>query len=550
MTNEDWVPLPNFPHGEATLINPVVSVANIDDPLTPYAEGVDFDVNYTGAQNEIQTVTIGGTPGGGTFTLTFGEETTADIAYDAAAAAVESALELLTNLAPSDVAVTGSAGGPYTVTFSGQYTDTNVVELVGDASGLTGGTEPSVSVSTVADGGTRATVSRIDGGDIAEGETVTVVYRYLPDLYFHPTRLDQQSQVEEFYGPAFNSDGTINSPVSFAAQITFENGAREVIIQALFKRTTDNDPDSVRLQPSNTQVETTAPWEHSFYALRDIEDINLIVPIIGQSHAGLTDDEWLAIAKKLQDHVRFMNEEQQYIVGIVGEDSSASTTVAERDTLRTHAEDLRQRYGGAIAEQFVMPNLSRYNRTNPVTSQNFVVGGQYVAAAIAGMLAGRRVSASITRQTIGGFSGSSDFRSRSDKNADAQAGLLVVDTKGNALQIRHGITLDNSATVRREIPIVRAKHRMIESVRDTLESSVIGNTYGNEAPAVVASTVQSVLEDLVEEGDIVGYSDIQARTLTLDPTTVEVRFSYRPAFPLNYIRISFSLDLSTGTVTV
>lgn len=62
------------------------------------------------------TVTIGGTPTGGTFTLTFGGQTTAGIAYNAANTAVDSALELLSSVGTGNATVTGSAGGPYTVT--------------------------------------------------------------------------------------------------------------------------------------------------------------------------------------------------------------------------------------------------------------------------------------------------------------------------------------------------------------------------------------------------------------------------------------------------
>jgi hypothetical protein len=45
--------------------------------------------------NEVQRITITGTPTGGTFTLTFQGNTTAPIAYNASAATVVAALEAL-----------------------------------------------------------------------------------------------------------------------------------------------------------------------------------------------------------------------------------------------------------------------------------------------------------------------------------------------------------------------------------------------------------------------------------------------------------------------
>ena len=56
--------------------------------------------------NETQTVRMGNTTGG-TFTLTFDGQTTAPFACDATAAAIQSALEALSNVEPGDVVATG-----------------------------------------------------------------------------------------------------------------------------------------------------------------------------------------------------------------------------------------------------------------------------------------------------------------------------------------------------------------------------------------------------------------------------------------------------------
>lgn len=33
---------------------------------------------------------------------------------------------------------------------------------------------------------------------------------------------------------------------------------------------------------------------------------------------------------------------------------------------------------------------------------------------------------------------------------------------------------------------------------------------------------------------------------SLNPSVIEVRFGYRPSFPLNYIMVNFAIDLNTG----
>lgn len=107
-------------------------------------------VPSTAGTNEVQTVAITGSPTGGTFTLNFNGYVTTAIAYNATAAAVQSALEALANLAPGDVTVTGTAP-TFTVTFGGAYAAQNVVTLVATHA-LTGGTTPNVTVTTTTQG--------------------------------------------------------------------------------------------------------------------------------------------------------------------------------------------------------------------------------------------------------------------------------------------------------------------------------------------------------------------------------------------------------------
>ena len=99
-------------------------------------------------RNEVQTVTVGAGATGGTFTLTFEGQTTAGIAYNATAAAVLAALEALSNIDPGDVTVTGAAGGPYTVTFTGRYAGVNVPQMDRSGAALVGTSTVTVATTT------------------------------------------------------------------------------------------------------------------------------------------------------------------------------------------------------------------------------------------------------------------------------------------------------------------------------------------------------------------------------------------------------------------
>lgn len=126
---------------------------------------------YNAVANEVETLTVTGAPTGGTFTITFSGQTTAAIAYNATAAAVQTALEGLSNVNPGDITVTGDAGGPWTLTFGGQYLGEDVTQVTTTES-FTGGTTPDITVATTTAGGTAATA---DGADVFLGFLFTEV---------------------------------------------------------------------------------------------------------------------------------------------------------------------------------------------------------------------------------------------------------------------------------------------------------------------------------------------------------------------------------------
>jgi hypothetical protein len=103
------------------------------------------------AVNEVQSVTLSGATGG-TFTLTFSGQTTGNIAFDASAAVVQTALEVLSNINVGDVLVSAGPVQPngVQVTFRGQYAGSNVGQLTADTALLTG--TPNMVITTVTQG--------------------------------------------------------------------------------------------------------------------------------------------------------------------------------------------------------------------------------------------------------------------------------------------------------------------------------------------------------------------------------------------------------------
>lgn len=133
--------------------------------------GLRADVDFTkikalvienqNTEQQVSTVTITGTPDGGTFTITVAGQTTSALAYNAAAATVQTAVRLLSTVGETLATVTGSAGGPYTIVF-----DTSLGAMTVTASGasLTGGTAPAATAADVP--------SNIELGDDSSGSNV------------------------------------------------------------------------------------------------------------------------------------------------------------------------------------------------------------------------------------------------------------------------------------------------------------------------------------------------------------------------------------------
>ena len=85
--------------------------------------------------DEMQRVTVSGS---GTFTLTFGGQTTGNLSKTTTTAAqLQSALQGLSSIGTGNVTVTGNTGGPWTVTFVGTLGNQNVAQMTSGGATVT-----------------------------------------------------------------------------------------------------------------------------------------------------------------------------------------------------------------------------------------------------------------------------------------------------------------------------------------------------------------------------------------------------------------------------
>lgn len=102
--------------------------------------------------NEVQRLLITGNPTGGSFRLSFNSEVSSIIPWNASADTIAGVLALMPSFQIGDVEVEEVAARTFNVTFTRRYTSENVSQLVLNTNSLTGGTTPTVSISTLTQG--------------------------------------------------------------------------------------------------------------------------------------------------------------------------------------------------------------------------------------------------------------------------------------------------------------------------------------------------------------------------------------------------------------
>jgi hypothetical protein len=347
---------------------------------------------------------------------------------------------------------------------------------------------------------------------MASGTTVLVSYKFTDNNYYEPTLFESFDDIADQYGAPFGSDGSISSPLTFAARLAMSNGADELIIVAA----TANNATAFGTALDKLKNEETAAF---------------IVPITGDT----------AIHTLVAAHVASMNTGGFYRQGIVGQDGATTSVLAT--TLRSAA-------AGLNSEAMNLMSPASFGYINSISGQEMAIGGQYMAAAYAGMAAGRDAQVPLTRKPVGGFSSIKDKRTESEKQQDSSSGLAVIESKGGVIRVRHSVSTAPGSPNTGEFSVVRAKYEMARRIYDALDHNVIGIVAPlDETPLIVQAVVSGVLEQVNSEGLISSWDNISASALNGDPTTIQVMYQYVPAYPVNRVEVRFQINTNTGVLT-
>lgn len=431
-------------------------------------------------------------------------------------------------------AVTLTSTDPVTLTKLGIDTDSVVVTkangdtaVVDDDYTLTESTGEDNDADTLDD---TLSIERSGGTTITSGETVVVTYNYTDPTFYDPVRATAMEQVIDAFGqPLDATTGEIISPLSFAAQMAFTNGATRLVLLS-----TDG----------SASQETKANLSDGYDILSAQEDVNIIVPLpVGITGTDNSPGDVITLTGELATKMDADGADGTYRTAILGYD--LGVTISPTDLAE-----------GAASKRVMVVYPTKMDYYNAVLGRNVVISGYYLAAAYAGRMSALPPQVPITRKSLRGFAGIPttvlSSMTRATKDAWSSGGVAVTElSRQKGLVCRHGTSTDPSSIYTREISIVRARDAMLSSIFRTLDQAdLIGSAIVEETPARIQAIIQGVLESVVQKDLIVAYGQISVRQVSLDPTVIEVKFSYQPAYPLNYIQIVFSIDTNTGSVAL
>lgn len=325
--------------------------------------------------------------------------------------------------------------------------------------------------------------------------------------------------MREAYGDPFDkTTGKIVSELSLMAKFAFVNGAYQVICVAV---------DS----PVDSGFDLGSYEE----ALQKLADQHLIAVVVAGSGAQPLHE----IVKEHVDSQSNNRFERRAICGVDGTITPVSSSQRIID-----AEAITDR-------RVIMVSPASFTYFSGEVNQMVTVGGQYMAAALAGLTVSMSFAMPLTRKTLAGWTGIGEFIQEGQKNLESQNGLCVVEkTRTQLIQVRHGVTTDPTDLLSREWSIIGQEDAMVYRLRDYLESdNLIGQPIYPYTLISVKGSAESALQSLIRDGLIVDYTGLKVRQLATNPDVLEVTYGWLPAFPLNYIVVSFSVSLTSGNVT-
>lgn len=352
---------------------------------------------------------------------------------------------------------------------------------------------------------------------IQDDSTAIVTYNYSSDDYNTARWISSYNEARTWYGEPWNlTTAALQSPLSMAVYLAAQNGLGGCYCVPVA---------GVSMGGSAITYPYTS-WADAFDALTVVENVDIVVPLSGDSSV------WqLALA-----HINAMKSNEDERVALIGADGTE--TVIPSTSMISAAQ-------GFNNEDMWLVSPSTFRFRNPISSAVEVIPGYYVAACIAGYENSVPQYTPLTRKAISGIYSANEYQSKSVKTNQCANGLMYVDETQGTMRILHGRTTCTNSIVEQESNIVLTKHYVIKTLRQMFENGYIGSIITPTTLLSIKASAQSALINLRDGNYISNFTGLSVEQDASNPTQVNIAFSYVPMYGMNYIEISFSVDAAS-----
>jgi len=199
-------------------------------------------------------------------------------------------------------------------------------------------------------------------------------------------------------------------------------------------------------------------------------------------------------------------------------------------------------FGDSFRTMFFMPERIR----RVVNGETAYLNAQYVAACAAGRFTSNEYLAEpLTRKTLIGFDIEAVLRYTDiQQRILGEAGAAVLEPLNSGARVVNGFSTVNTGNAVEEEPsVTRIRDYTAFVTRTILENRFVGKVILKETPGQLALVTDLVLRSLISQNLLTKYANVRAEVDKIEPRQINVSFDIQPVFPLNWIRIDFSIGV-------
>ena len=352
------------------------------------------------------------------------------------------------------------------------------------------------------------------------------------DLYYVSYYYEKQDFTTGFYRnlSAIERDfGAVSpdNPLSLAAYMAIINGAVVVGLKQVPREAGSNYGSLESYRDAITELEGSLPGQIK---------PDMITPLRGDSTQLF---QILKRSNDIQSSVRYRSERTS-IIGM----AAGSLPVAAGNLAQTM---MHRRMRLVYPDQAVISL-----QDNSGTSKDYLVDGPYMAAALTGSVVSPNLDVATpwTNRRLVGFTQLGRRLDAVEQNQLAVKGVVILEDQSPFLRVRHGLTTDTTGATTDgnvllgKLPtITLIADQVQQQTRDVLER-FIGVKFLPGILSQIEGTLAALLRQLVSAQIITAYTGVSAKLDPNSPTSILTEAFFAPIFPVEYIRVAFSIRSS------